>query len=84
MHSVLKQTVDINKILRLIGNYAKVNNKNPKIDMSIETLNDIVSSFNRNCEESLKDRIKIAENALKCKICIDIYGDVKYGEIHLN
>ena len=45
---------------------------------------DLMMTNSRNCEESLKDKIKIAENALKCEICVDIYGNIKYGEIQLN
>lgn len=82
-YNVLKKVVDINNILKLIDNYKKCNNKKPDLIMSIETLNDISSHFHRNHTNSLNEKIKIAETALKCKVRVNIYGDIKYGEIQL-
>lgn len=82
-HNVLKKVVDINNVSKLIDNYKQCNDKKPDLIMSIETLNDISSRFHRSCTNSLNEKIKIAENALKCKVRVDIYGDIKYGEIEL-
>lgn len=51
--------------------------------MSIETLNDIISHFHRDQTNPLNEKIKIAETALKCKVRVNIYSDIKYGEIQL-
>lgn len=82
-YNVLKKVVDINNVLKLIDNYKKWNNKKPDLIMSIETLNDIISHFHRDQTNPLNEKIKIAETALKCKVRVNIYSDIKYGEIQL-
>lgn len=78
--TVSKQVINVNEILRLIGNYEKQHEKKPIILMNFETLDSLVSQFSRSCENML-DKIEIVFNILKCKTLIDVRK--KYGEIEL-
>lgn len=83
MYRVLRQTIDINRILRLINNYEKSHNKKPLLVMNIKTLNEIVRYFSRSCTDTLPDKVKMAENIFKCEMSVEIIGNIKYGEIEL-